>query len=88
MIILVKHLTTGTPIQVEIPEGYMLTVDYNQVIHLMDGKDQFLVFDQFTRKFLTPDEYGFKNDGIRYMTVHDKPVKVGDTFLVVEKIRY
>lgn len=84
----IKHLTTGTVIWVEIPVGYMLTVDYNQVIHLMDGKDQFLIFDQFTRKFLTPDEYGFKNDGIRYKTVQDEPLKVGDTFVVVEKIRY
>lgn len=84
----IKHLTTGTAIWVEIPVGYMLNVNYGQVIHLMDGKDQFLILDQFTRKFLTPDEYGFKNDGIRYMNVHDEPVKVGDVFLVIEKTRY
>lgn len=88
MSILVKHITNGNAIQVEIPEGYTLNVNYGQVIHLMNGEDHFRIFDSFTRKFLTPDEYGFKNDGIRYMNVHDEPVKVGDVFLVIEKTRY
>lgn len=34
----IKHLTNHSVIYVDIPQGYMLTLDYNQIIHLMDNE--------------------------------------------------
>jgi hypothetical protein len=73
---------------VDIPQGYMLTLNYSQPIHLMDGLDKFLIYDSFSKTWSNPIELGYTHDNIRVYKceITREPLTVGDKWIVVEKI--
>ncbi len=92
MKIKVKHLLNKTPIEIDIPDGYMINVDNGDIpFHSLEGDDKFLFYSTIENRFVTATECGWIVDektGVYMQSFGEKkPLTSKYVFLTIEKIK-